>query len=343
MPKISVIVPVYKVEEYLPRCLESLLNQTFTDFEVILVDDGSPDNSGKICDEYAAKDTRIRVVHQENSGVSAARNVGLDIGTGEYIAFCDSDDSLEPDYLKALCDVSSDYDIVCSGVQNHEADGTVKNGILAYDFEIQNLNQENILSFVEKGLIDCVYAKRYRRKTLEIYHIRFDENLSMGEDGTFNARYICKCNNLRCIPYYHYCYYRYDIQVATLSSFNESFFDKMLITNQYISDSLKERIPNIEKTEIWKKRQFNLYYISIWNILRSNEYSVAKKRKMIQKIMQNSGYIAFCKKLDFYMKNDSMIWRRLFAMKKSWILVLVYQSFFKRDCIRRKNKIEKGK
>ena len=90
-PKISVIVPVYKVEEYLHRCVDSILSQSFTDFELILVDDGSPDNCGKICDEYAQKDSRVKVFHKPNGGVSSARNYGLDNAKGEWIAFVDSE------------------------------------------------------------------------------------------------------------------------------------------------------------------------------------------------------------------------------------------------------------
>ena len=92
---ISIIVPIYNVEKYLSRCVDSILNQTFTDFELILVDDGSTDNSGKICDEYAEKDCRIKVIHKDNWGVSSARNVGLENSVGEYIMFCDSDDFVE--------------------------------------------------------------------------------------------------------------------------------------------------------------------------------------------------------------------------------------------------------
>lgn len=101
---ISIIVPVYKVEPYLRRCVDSILAQTYTDFELILVDDGSPDNCGAICDEYAAKDSRIRVIHQENGGLSAARNAGLDVAAGEYITFVDSDDLLLDTYLEMLFD-----------------------------------------------------------------------------------------------------------------------------------------------------------------------------------------------------------------------------------------------
>ena len=105
---ITIVVPVYKVEKYLRRCVDSILNQTYTDFELLLVDDGSPDNCGKICDEYAKKDSRIFVIHQKNGGLSAARNTGIDWfykqNRSDYITFVDSDDWLHPDYLKILMD-----------------------------------------------------------------------------------------------------------------------------------------------------------------------------------------------------------------------------------------------
>lgn len=104
MPEISVIVPVYNVEEYLRPCIDSILEQTFTDFELILVDDGSPDRCGEICDEYEQIDKRIRVIHQENGGLSAARNAGLDVMSGEYVTFIDSDDLVDKKFLEELYD-----------------------------------------------------------------------------------------------------------------------------------------------------------------------------------------------------------------------------------------------
>ncbi len=117
MPEISIIVPVYNVEKYLRRCIDSILNQTFTDFELILVDDGSPDRCPAICDEYAADDNRIRVIHQVNAGQAAARNRALDIAKGEYISFVDSDDFIRNDYLEILyCNIkqfNADISVCC--------------------------------------------------------------------------------------------------------------------------------------------------------------------------------------------------------------------------------------
>ena len=106
-PYISIIVPVYNVEKYLERCLNSIKNQTFSDWECILIDDGSPDNSGKICDDYAARDKRIMVKHQKNGGVSKARNIGLGSATGEYVTFLDSDDWLDSNAFAIYHDIVS--------------------------------------------------------------------------------------------------------------------------------------------------------------------------------------------------------------------------------------------
>lgn len=118
MKKISVIVPVYKTEEYLSRCVDSILVSTYKDIEVILVDDGSPDNAGRICDEYAEKDARVRVIHKENGGLSSARNAGLDVAVGDYITFVDSDDYIAHDIYEKLCTKleATDTDVAMMGV-----------------------------------------------------------------------------------------------------------------------------------------------------------------------------------------------------------------------------------
>ena len=123
-PLISIIVPIYKVEPYLRRCLDSIVNQTYTNLEIILVDDGSPDGCPQICDEYAAKDNRIVVIHKENGGLSDARNAGLDICKGEYISFVDSDDWVTPTYIEYLIKAIKDNNAelaVCNYTQTKQS------------------------------------------------------------------------------------------------------------------------------------------------------------------------------------------------------------------------------
>ena len=130
-PLLSVIIPVYNVEDYVARCVDSVLNQTYGNLEVILVDDGAKDSSGDICDTLALKDSRVRVIHKENGGLSSARNVGLDMATGEYITFVDSDDWLEADGYEHLMELMERYQVklVCGG--NYDVDGQTGKRTLA--------------------------------------------------------------------------------------------------------------------------------------------------------------------------------------------------------------------
>ena len=125
MPKVSIIVPIYNVEKYLCRCVDSILAQTFTDYELFLVDDGSPDNCGMICDGYAKKDGRIKVIHKANGGLSDARNVAIDIASGEYFSFIDSDDHVEPDMIETMYNalVETDSDMAVCGMDSFDDKG----------------------------------------------------------------------------------------------------------------------------------------------------------------------------------------------------------------------------
>lgn len=151
MPIISVIVPVYKVEKYIHRCVDSILGQTYSDFELILVDDGSPDNCGAICDEYAAKDSRVVVIHQQNGGLSAARNAGIDWAfahsDSQWLSFIDSDDWVHPEYLQRLLDAALEHDVsvsICGYAETSGPNPTIEPAALAptlwnvEDFYIQH-------------------------------------------------------------------------------------------------------------------------------------------------------------------------------------------------------------
>ena len=197
-PKISIIVPVYKVEQYLRRCLDSIVAQTFTDWECILIDDGSPDASGKICDEYASRDSRFRVIHQENKGVSATRNAGLDVAQGEWIGFVDSDDWIEKAYLEVMyrsLENSADADLVLCKVEDTA-------GIKSYssDKNYMYCNGKYGVYF------RACWGKLFRRSVIEKNEIRFPVNITLAEDTVFTFAFLC--HSPRYIfenkPLYHY-------------------------------------------------------------------------------------------------------------------------------------------
>ncbi|MCH5296582.1 MAG: glycosyltransferase [Ruminococcus sp.] len=194
MPELSIIVPVYKVEKYLPKCIDSILAQTFTDFELILIDDGSPDRCGEICDEYASKDSRIKVIHQKNQGVSAARNVGLDIAKGTYLGFVDPDDWIEPKMYDVLIRTAKEKkaDVVVCGINYYQCDGTFIRSDLT---NTGSYNTDKLLAALcgkptPLGL-GCVNKIFLRQKVCQI---RFQLKLLTSEDWVylFESCQLCK-------------------------------------------------------------------------------------------------------------------------------------------------------
>lgn len=201
---ISVIVPVYKAEKYLYRCVDSILAQSHTDFELLLINDGSPDNSGAICDEYAAKDSRVRVFHKENGGVSSARNLGLDNAKGEWITFIDADDFVHRDFLGSLFG-THDVDLVVGSFLVVGSDEK-KNGILEerlYD-KVDLREAISTLSLLINFLVP--WGKLFKRDIILNNCIVFDVNIHSGEDSLFVYTYLTYISSLYSCdkPYYFY-------------------------------------------------------------------------------------------------------------------------------------------
>lgn len=193
-PTISVIVPVYNAEKYLRRCIDSVLAQTYTDFELLLIDDGSKDKSGEICDEYAQKDTRVRVFHKENGGVSSARNLGLDNARGEWVAFVDSDDYIEENYLKSF-ESNLDADLVVGNMIICE-DGKSPSDI---DAHIVPGKYSPIQSVLKGNLTKTVFCAPWGKlfRNDGIRDLRFDVRMTICEDTKFVYRYIAKAKDMR--------------------------------------------------------------------------------------------------------------------------------------------------
>lgn len=190
-PKISIIVPVYKTENFLGRCIESIIRQNFTDFELLLINDGSPDNSGKICEEYAQKDSRIRVFHKENGGVSTARNLGIVNAIGEYLTFVDSDDYVSLDYLSRFLSSGANADMY---IQGYQLVDTIKKRVKCCKFEksqfFRNIAEPFLLA-EKNGVITSPYVKLFKRKIVIDNNLKFDIRLKNGEDLVFVLTYLC--------------------------------------------------------------------------------------------------------------------------------------------------------
>ena len=196
-PLITVIVPVYKVERYLPRCIESILRQTYTNFELILVDDGTPDRSGIICDRYAEKDSRIRVIHKENGGVSTARNAGIDAAKGEWITFIDSDDWVLENYLMVLTEKIGDYEYdLVVGAKENRGINVMPQGTPPKTINTMQNNDINDLKVFDGVEYMGPWMKLFSVKILRENDIRFIQGIAMGEDAIFVAEYLRWCKKI---------------------------------------------------------------------------------------------------------------------------------------------------
>ncbi|MBO5945148.1 MAG: glycosyltransferase [Clostridia bacterium] len=211
MPKYSIIVPVYKAEAYLSECVESVLSQAFSDFELILVDDGSPDGSGDLCDRYAERDGRVRVIHKENGGVSSARNAGVDVSEGEYIIFLDSDDFVDKTYFDVIEElVSSGGELFSFGTYNydHKIDGSVEimSSGMNLDIELDTSDSEGLSRFMLDGFFAPPWNKVFLASVIKANNLRFPLGVVCFEDYLFSLEYLRHVKKIKSTsaPIYYY-------------------------------------------------------------------------------------------------------------------------------------------
>ena len=199
---ISIIVPIYNAESFLPECIESILKQTYTDFELLLINDGSHDNSAAICEKYCSCDSRIRYFEKSNEGVSATRNIGLKYASGQYVTFIDSDDIVKSDYLQSLVD-NDNSDLVISGfisLHNNQVIREVK-----FPNSIIDLNQNS--SILDKVLIfGTPWAKLFKSEIIRKYNIQFNPKLTLHEDHLFFFDYVKHIHSITTTDKIQYIY-----------------------------------------------------------------------------------------------------------------------------------------
>ena len=222
MPEVSVIVPVYNVSCYLRKCIDSILDQTYRDYELILVDDGSTDESGSICDEYAQKDGWIRVIHKENGGLSSARNAGLKLATGEYVYFCDSDDYIDNRLLEKCVGAIPGHDMV---VINHHMVDEMGRVLFTTPFQEGNHEWDS-----DQGLLDFLIAdffgqrigweawsRLFRKSIIDRYGLYFEDNkLIFAEDKYFTLCYLLHAKSVYCLSDVLYFYLQRDSSIMAV-------------------------------------------------------------------------------------------------------------------------------
>lgn len=305
----SVIVPVYRVEEFLPQCIESILAQTFTDFELLLIDDGSPDNCGAICDHYALTDNRIRVFHQANAGVSIARNTGLDQAIGDWICFVDSDDYVEENYLSAFFQ-QGHLEENCLNLQGWQIISTLNNKVIrSYNYPDLLIDAQNIAHNVAMYRFfdsNTPWAKLFNRNVINRIGLRFRPDLTLREDIVFVYTYRTQITTIKLIAASAYRYRQAENRIS---------LSHKKIHPHYVFLVLREQLPplikqvlqkfNIMETEYAQKvysYNKNQSCISIVKSLYANNVNRKERLSVLRLVFSDNDYFN-----DQYFKEKSSL------------------------------------
>lgn len=304
--KISVIVPIYKVEDYLHRCIDSIINQTYTNLEIILVDDGSPDNCPMICDEYAEKDSRIRVVHKKNGGLSDARNAGLDIATGEYIMFIDSDDFVDIEMMESMMKnmIDNNVDMVVCNIKYVYEDREV----VKYNQSDRILDRyEAMEEYLKDGVVQAIACNKLYNKVM-LDGIKFKLNKT-NEDEFFTYKVVDRCKKIyyNSKPFYNYL----QRNTSIMGKYSIKRLDGVEASYERLS-FIREKYPSLYINE--KRNFYNLCIYSYQMILKDTGIDQDKKgRKILSNYIKNLKFTKdelkkydFKDKLKIFMANISL-------------------------------------
>lgn len=305
-PLISIIIPVYKVENYLNRCLESVVNQTYKNLEIILIDDGSPDRCPEMCDFWAEKDNRIKVIHKKNAGVSAARNDGLAVAKGDLIGFVDSDDIIHPSMYEEMVSylVSQDCDLVSCSFTRFSTEEEINNNLDMNLFPKETLTRNEAISLSfdknkKEGFINAVWTLLIRASIAR--SVKFDCSLTNGEDTKFSFEVLMKANRVGWLfaPFYMY-YQNKNGAVASITSKKQvecinvyyeiyltvcTFNDKALKKEAYLCflRNFSYLIFGVEKQDLKKLR--GLIFKNLFGIIKSPDIYWKEKILIILKLL----------------------------------------------------------
>ena len=327
MPQISIIVPNYNTEKYLPRCLKSLVNQTFKDIEIIVIDDGSKDDSVKIMRQFAEKDNRIKVITQKNSGPATARNKGLDAATGKYLMFCDSDDWYEPN----MCEV------MFNTIEKKKTDIVCCHNFFDYDENLPKSEDQKIIEFKKIVPLFCpnkkgkkkltykniittnvmLWNKIWRHDIIKQYKIRFPDGHEH-DDNAMWYKYAGVAKNIYYLkkPLYHYFIRSGSIMSTQFNRKPKNRYDSIIIAN-YIADFYAKNVPAKQR----KQKILYAYYTHLLYIVHSNFFSIQELEDLCETANQNLKYV-YDIEAEFMILNEQVF---ALLIKKSYcFLVMEY-------------------
>lgn len=280
---VSIVVPVYNTAEYLPACLDSILAQSFTDFELILVDDGSTDDSLRICEAYAFRDARIRVFHQQNAGVSAARNLGVEQAQGDWLCYVDSDDVVLPAYLQDMLEAADAEDcLVMGNISDSRMKGLITSDVvLEGEAMVRYMLSHNILN------LSGPVAKLYNRATLVKYGIRFPQDIHYGEDMLYFLQYL---NHIGRVAFRQSELYQVTMREGSLSRGYYPFESEYACFETCLSEmttfASRLTLSDAEKTAVvWRNRTAQFFLHSVKSIYAlSNAYVWSEQMRRLHSI-----------------------------------------------------------
>lgn len=280
---ISIIIPVYKVEKYLEKCIQSVINQTYENLQIILVDDGSPDNCGKICDEYAQKDHRIEVIHKSNGGLSDARNKGLEIAKGEYIGFIDSDDYIESDMYEVLYNLLKQYNADVSICNFY----TVSQGKIAIKNAENRIKEYNRIEILKEVLLDnniqsYAWNKLYKKELFD--EIKYPVGKKYEDIGT-TFYLLEKCNKVVVTgkPEYYYINRQDSIVNNVTETTITDYIELIMQRYDYIEENIKE-LSSYNKDYL--KRILKTAEQDIKNLNEVGDYTKRKYEELYNKVQK---------------------------------------------------------
>lgn len=298
MPLFSIIIPVYNVEKYLNKCVDSVLNQTFTDFEVILVDDGSPDNCPAICDSYAEKDKRVRVIHKQNGGLICARKSGLEAARGDYIGFVDSDDWIEENMYELFADMIKKYtpDMVLSDFYFDSGKEIINSEQLFeqefYDKKSLNEKLYPVMLFsgiyFKFGVNPCCWSKVYKKELLKKNLPIVDNRIKMGEDAAFTYPCLIDAQSVATVkkPCYHYILN----PESMTKTYDKKLKEIIFLPYEHIKEKCRE-------TDMDMERQLDYYLLYLANFLIRNETQAETVTDGINVLLSNKDLINASKRV----------------------------------------------
>ncbi|MDR7073361.1 glycosyltransferase [Fictibacillus barbaricus] len=336
-PVLSIVVPIYKVENYLENCINSILSQTYSDFELILVNDGSPDNCGEICEYYKRKDKRVKIIHKENGGVSSARNKGIEISKGEYIAFVDPDDTIEPNMYEVLLEnaLHLNADIVVCPIKTINVETSTystssiwknTNSVIGKK-AIEDYIIPSILKNKTFSLVSSV-NKLYRKSLFNSF--KFEEHKHHSEDARLNFKFLTITNNLVFVEQPLYNYYKHKRESLT-QIFRENFYD-------YIVDNKKLLIEicnsyKLKDYTIYVKNHYTSVTLSYIQEVVKSPLTINEKYKIISTILNDIHFNEDLKgykcpsfyykllKVFCFNKNERLLYKVIFTKNKFQLLL----------------------